>query len=285
MAKKKAESTEIKIPIWMPTYADLMTVLFTLFVLLFSMSSLSDEKFDAAAESLRNSFSVFNSAGGILGQMPGDQLISLPSITSQSGNSNDPGSEDYREQLKGQIANLEAELAEYEKKDLKVVTEEEKLKLDIMAIQEKKLNSFREQISDEIDKQGIGGYVSIVEEQERLVLRLDSQILFASGSAELSRAGHDVLLSLGVGFRELDHTIEVQGHTDNVPIRTYQYPSNWELSTQRATNVVRMLQDECSVPPSKLRSTGFGEYQPIADNSTTEGRQDNRRIDIVITTE
>jgi len=316
LARKKIEEDSGGAPEWMLTYSDLVTLLLTFFILLFSLSAIDASKFDAITSSLRSSFSIVNKSG-MLNSNAGDVMIS---VTDKSNATEDaetpppePGSREYTEMLEGTIVELREEVAalngEVETLNEEVVTlnediynlqdigeddlqkttpyemtEEEIIQKELRDARQQKLNNFKQDILEEVDKMGIGGYVSIVSEEERLVLRLNSQILFDSGSATLRAEGREVMLALGDSFRALDHLIDVQGHTDNVPINTYQFPSNWELSTQRATNVVRILQDDCDVPPAQLRSTGFGEYQPIGDNETQEGRQSNRRIDIVITT-
>jgi len=83
-------------------------------------------------------------------------------------------------------------------------------------------------------------------------------------------------------IRKYSNSIRIEGHTDNVPIKTAQFPSNWELSTARATNIVHYLVDAHEFPPEKLSAIGYGEYRPIADNSSEEGRQKNRRVDVVV---
>ena len=288
MAKKKpAPIIQTGSPEWLTTYSDLMSILFIFFVLLFSVANVDSAKFEAIAASLKNSFSIINMPGERdLGTTPGDSLVSITDKNNATEDKEmpEPGSKEYEEMLIGTIAELQKELEQFEKQnEVKELTEEEKIQLNLMEIKAKKLESFRKGISEEINKLGIGGYVTLESDQEKLVLRFDSQILFDSGSASLRLDGHRVLVDLGKSFRELDHNVEVQGHTDNRPIKTSQFPSNWELSTQRATNVVRILQDECDISPLHLSSTGFGEYQPIGDNNTEEGRQKNRRIDIVIT--
>ena len=303
--QKKEEEAKSGTPEWMTTFTDLVTLLMTFFVLLYSMSSIESSKFEAISSSIRSSFNIYNGSG-MIGSNPGDALFSFTNRTNASEDAEteppEPGSKEYTEMLEGTVSDLQvkldeatAELEQYQ--DAEIIhpgdsdttpvelTDEEIKQLEVRAARQKKLETFMHGILEETDRLGIGGYVSIVSEEERLVLRLNSQILFASGSAALGAQGREVMLALGDSFRDLDHFIEVQGHTDNVPIKTGQFPSNWELSTQRATNVVRILQDECGVPPARLRSTGFGEYQPIGDNDTQEGRQTNRRIDIVITTQ
>lgn len=315
MARKKAgQESGGGLPEWMATYSDLVTLLLTFFVLLFSMASVDVTKFEAVASSIRSSFNIMNMSS-MMNKNTGDEVLSITDKVNAAEDSEEPmpepGSKEYTEMLQGMVSELQVQvnelndqIAAYQDAELEnqegaqdnlegeqenqtsptyELSDEEIIQKEIHDARQQKLNNFKQDILEEVDKLGIGGYVSIVDQEERLVLRLNSQILFDSGSATLRPEGRNVMIKLGESFHNLDHLVDVQGHTDNVPIRNAQFPSNWELSTQRATNVVRILQDECGVPPSLLRSTGFGEYQPIGDNTTPDGRQSNRRIDIVIT--
>ena len=306
MARRKREEESLGLPEWMATYCDLITLVVVFFVLLFSMASIDIEKFEAVFNSIRSSFSIFD-ASDLMYNNAGDQMLSLLEASNSRYDRPvpEPGSKEYEEFVEFVMAeneSLRAELGiteeltwdaereseeanENEDQDVNehVLTPEELLFLELEAIRKEKLETFKTDIEGEIEALGIGAFVSIVEEKDKLVLRLNSQILFDSASAVIKTDGRDVLDELGKSFRDLDHFVEVQGHTDSRPIHTTQFPSNWELSNQRATNVVRFLQDQCEVDPVRLRSTGFGEYQPIGDNTTDDGRMLNRRIDIVIT--
>ena len=130
------------------------------------------------------------------------------------------------------------------------------------------------------------GKIEITTLQEQLTVNVLDQVLFDSGSAEIKPEGIEVLKRVGKILKELnDKTIVVEGHTDNVPISPTlkkKYPTNWELSTSRATTVVRYLQEEVGIDPSMLKAVGLSEYRPIADNDTEEGRSRNRRIEIIL---
>ncbi len=115
----------------------------------------------------------------------------------------------------------------------------------------------------------------------RLQVRALDRILFDSGSTRIKEEGQDVLSKVATQLKDIPrHRISVEGHTDNVPIRT-RFPSNWELSAARASGVVRLLIQQ-GLDPSKLSAVGFGPEQPIADNATREGRSRNRRIELVL---
>ncbi len=131
------------------------------------------------------------------------------------------------------------------------------------------------------------GEVRISELKGKLTVNVVDKILFDSGKADLKPAGVKVLQQIGdILNSAVDKNIQVEGHTDNVPISgglAARYPSNWELSTARATTVLHFLQDSAGVSGERLSAVGYGEYQPIASNATAEGRAQNRRIQIVLT--
>ncbi len=131
------------------------------------------------------------------------------------------------------------------------------------------------------------GEVKISELKGKLTVNVVDKILFDSGQAALKPAGIRVLQQIGDILKSaVDKDIQVEGHTDNVPIRgtlTQVYPTNWELSTARANTVLHFLQDKADIPGERLSAVGYGEYRPIASNSTPEGRALNRRIQIVLT--
>lgn len=115
-----------------------------------------------------------------------------------------------------------------------------------------------------------------------LVIRLNNAIFFDSGSAEIKKQSEDTLVEVAGLLNTIDNYIRIEGHTDNVPIRRSTYPSNWELSTARAVSVVKLFINKCNFSPDKLIAVGYGEFKPVADNSTAEGRAQNRRIDIIV---
>ena len=143
-----------------------------------------------------------------------------------------------------------------------------------------------EALIEEMKKEIEEGKIEITTLQEQLTVNVLDQVLFDSGSAEIKPEGIEVLDRVGKILKELDDkTIVVEGHTDNVPISPTlkrKYPTNWELSTARATTVVRYLQEKVGIDPSMLKAAGLSEYRPVADNSTEEGKSRNRRIEIIL---
>jgi chemotaxis protein MotB len=158
--------------------------------------------------------------------------------------------------------------------------EEKSSELDAMKDATDKI---REKMKDEIAK----GDIQLTESGGKLRVGLVDKILFDSGEAAVSKRGEGVLARVGAVLASIeDRHIQVSGHTDNTPISDklkQQYPTNWELSVARATNVVRFLQEKASVPADRLVASGYGEYQPIASNRTAAGRAKNRRIELLLT--
>lgn len=137
------------------------------------------------------------------------------------------------------------------------------------------------QIAKENGPQGMEGVNTTLTERG-LVVSLASSAFFESGEADLRPEARGVLASVAKNLIKSGRNIMIEGHTDNTPITTARYPSNWELSTARATTVVRWLIAAYHLPPDRLSASGYGEYHPLVANTTPENRSRNRRVDIVI---
>ena len=116
-----------------------------------------------------------------------------------------------------------------------------------------------------------------------MVINLPQDILFAPGSASLGRDGRETLSQIASVLSEFsDRTFQVEGHTDDLPIHTKSFPSNWELSAARALNIVKYLASEGNIEPSRLSAIGYGEYRPLVPNTSEANRMLNRRIEIFV---
>jgi chemotaxis protein MotB len=144
-----------------------------------------------------------------------------------------------------------------------------------------RLRSTYEGLVKDLEKEVAAGQIEITQLREGLQLNLAQEILFPSGSAEVSPAGAAVLAKVAERVSSLPHTVVVEGHTDDVPIHSSRYPTNWELAGARASRVVRILADH-GVDPKRLSAVSVGEFQPRAPNDTPEGRAKNRRIEITL---
>lgn len=137
-------------------------------------------------------------------------------------------------------------------------------------------------IKEHLQEEGLQEIIKIRIEERGIVLEIQDRILFDSGRAEIKPEAESLLVKVGGIVKSVPNEIIVEGHTDNVPINTAQYPSNWELSVMRAVRVVRFLSETQDIPSKRFLATGYGEYHPVATNTTVEGRAKNRRVNIVI---
>jgi len=197
--------------------------------------------------------------------------------------------------LRGQLGAKERELAELQTRiaDLESVRGElqrasGELKQQVAA-KERELAALRatqDELVDGLKKEIADRQVQVQRIRDRLRVELVDEILFDSGEAEIKTAGLEVLRRVGAILKKVEHRrIEVQGHTDNVPIKgalAKRFPTNWELSAARATNVARFLQDEAGIAPARLSATAMSEYRPRAPNDSDDGRRRNRRIEILL---
>ncbi|MDD2401318.1 MAG: OmpA family protein [Clostridia bacterium] len=145
----------------------------------------------------------------------------------------------------------------------------------------KKLEEIKKKLDAYLVSKGINEDVSTNIEERGIVIRLQESVLFSKGTADLYSESKKILTELALIFKEIENPIRIEGHTDNLPIHTERYPSNWELSTSRATNVLRHLIKQ-GLSGQQLSAVGYGEFHPIAPNDCEVNRKKNRRVDIVI---
>jgi chemotaxis protein MotB len=198
------------------------------------------------------------------------------------------------ESLAAQIGNLQTQLdilkkdseaAQKEKDDLQAEINELSQKAE-KAEQLEKATQTYQNLQKKLEKEIQEGQVKITEMKNRLTMTMVDKIIFPSGSAQISKEGKKVLDKVVSILKDVtDKRIQVEGHTDNVPIVSAlkkRFPTNWELSTARATEVVRYLQESGGLDARLLSASGFAEYQPVAPNESDEGKHKNRRIEIVL---
>lgn len=264
MAKKKQEDPPKGSPAWMSTFSDLMNLLLCFFVLLFSMSTVDTDKLEAVVASLQNAISILPTGGTSIGE--GEmisagvrQLEFLDSYYNEMANSK---AEDTDDQTDGKQSAQE----QYEQQEL---AESEKM---------------ADEIQKEIDNSQLSGKVDVDFNAEYVKLNLNGSILFASGKADLVKQAVPIVNKLGKILEKYNkNVIEVEGHTDNVPIRhSAKYENNEVLSVYRALAVTDQLRKNKNLNPKYIKFAGRGDYIPVADNSTAEGRSQNRRVEIKI---
>ncbi|RKO66876.1 OmpA/MotB family protein [Desulfofundulus salinus] len=144
------------------------------------------------------------------------------------------------------------------------------------------MENIRQELLRQIQKQGLAARVSATSEERGIVLSFQDEVLFKLGSAELTPRAREIIAAVAPVLLKTSNYIRIEGHTDNLPINTERYPSNWELSTARATAVVQELIRTANFPPQRLSAVGYGEYRPRVPNDSEAHRQMNRRVDLVI---
>lgn len=264
MAKKRQEEPKKGAPAWQSTFSDLMNLLLCFFVLLFSMSTVDAEKFEMVIASLQSSMSILPAGGSAIGDgnmvsAGVNQLEFLDSYYNDLANSQTMNENDVDGEEKNvSDAYKEQELAESEQ--------------------------MAEEVQNAVNQYGLQDLVEVDFNAEYVRISLSGAILFESGSAEFVSEARPVLDKISKILDNYDkNVIEVEGHTDNVPIvSSGKYEDNDVLSMYRALNVADYIRDVSSLNPAHIKSSGRGEYMPVADNSTAEGRALNRRVEIKI---
>lgn len=224
---------------WLTTYADLVTLLMTFFVMLFAMSSMDAQKFREMIVSIQKS----------LGASPAVIELVAP--------------------------DTKPEEAKPEERPALPPDIPQELLQDI----DKGLLS---DVQEFVEKTKLGEFIIVYREESRIVIQVEGQVFFASGEAALNPEALPILDDIVTIIQaHPQYQVNIKGHTDNIPIATALFPTNWELSAIRATTVLRHLIDG-GVDPRRLTATGYGEVLPIAPNDTPENRSRNRRVEFVL---
>ena len=217
---------------WIVSYADMVTLLFALFVVLYATSDANPQKLQSVRNSIDDAFSI-----GVLTGSNG----SSPIFNTGGG-----------------------------------------LTPSISEIRSNTFEGINKTLSGFAQANGLEGKMQVRTDADSITISLADNLLFDSGSADLKPGSQDVLLQVAAALRGLPNQMRIEGHTDNVPVNSIDYPTNWELSGERATRVLRFLTEDGGLDASRLFTAGYSDTRPIGDNATVEGRALNRRADIVI---
>lgn len=245
--RRRREEEHVNHERWLVSYADFITLLFAFFVVMYSVSSVNEGKYRVLSDALEAAF-----------RAPASSLNPV-----NVGRGGQPAAFDP----------TNVTMIKLPRMPLAHFIEEKEEQVDIDKIAENVENALESLIDQEL--------VSVKKDGLSLEIELKSRILFPSGSAELAGSARPILLQLADIIRGFDYPVRVEGFTDNVPISTRQFPSNWELSAARASSVVRLI-SSAGIDPLQLTASGFGEFRPISNNDTEEGRADNRRVVVVV---
>ena len=263
MAKKAAGGA----PAWMATFADLMSLLLTLFVLLLTFAEMDVVKYKAIAGSMSNA----------LGTARKDKLAGIVEIDGSLRRKvakNVDLSKREEEVLEGSdVQSVSVDLPELSEKELAKAMEK---------IEVRKAEELKKVLSDAIQGEMQKSGVSVERNGSNVIIRFPSSIAFSSGSNGLNTDFSDLIDKLAPILIKTPGEIVVSGHTDNVPLRGGKFESNWDLSAARATSVVHDLLFDHHLDPTRMTVQGFGDSRPIASNDTVEGRAANRRVEITI---
>ncbi len=257
MARKKKPEEHENHERWLVSYADFITLLFAFFVVMYAVSSVNEGKYRVLSNSLTTAFGKKSSSISPISLVstPSKASLIAPMVKSSGFQSLDLSMPTPGSQGEGDGSGAEAEMekiADEIAKSMKDLVDDESIKI-------------------EIGKNGVE-------------VEINTSVLFESGSSGLQRRAVPTLRKIAKILKEKSHSIQVEGFTDNVPIFTEVYPSNWELSAARAASVVHLFA-KSGVDPKKMAAIGYGEFQPTESNATANGRKKNRRVVVVISPE
>ncbi|MCD8038979.1 MAG: flagellar motor protein MotB [Lachnospiraceae bacterium] len=294
MAKKKEE---FKLPPgtpapWMSTFSDMMTLLMCFFVMLFAMSEVDAAKFEEFARSFQSTTSIFKGGAqaigdGILVSNGVSQLNMLDEYINSSGKTTESDSDDW-EDLDNSGASAQTEEATKEAAQILGLTQEEAQNLQetVEQMNEEKLKlseALAEKIEEALEENMISDKVGVSVYADYVLLTFNGAFLFDSGQADLKSDALPVLNKVGkILTKYAQWDIEIEGHTDSVPLNGGKYENNDVLSSYRALAVFDYFTENSDIDPAQIKHSGRGEYMPVADNSTVEGRAKNRRVEIKV---
>ncbi|HJV93425.1 MAG TPA: flagellar motor protein MotD [Azonexus sp.] len=242
MARRRREEEHENHERWLVSYADFITLLFAFFVVMYAISSVNEGKYKVLSNSLSNAFTNTTA-------QPGGQ----PIATIQGAPPIPP----------------------------RPIAKPDKLPDQKKVEQRKKMKNIASEIMDALQPLVAQGKVRLLETSRGVTIEINDSILFQPGQAKLQAASINAMLAIAQVLAASDFPITIEGHTDNIPIATPQFPSNWELSAMRATTVLRLFNDG-GVGAERLTAIGYGETRPVETNTTVEGRARNRRVSILI---
>lgn len=262
MAKKKQDEPPKGSPAWMATFSDLMNLLLCFFVLLYASASTDVEKLARieASFSNRDQFSILSQ---------GSSSVSAEGELISNGSS--------------QLTELDIAFNSLAKADGDEITSNTNLSEKYEQEGLEQSEEMASEVKEKIEANNLQNEIDVQYNAQYVQLSLNGALLFDSGKAEIKESSKAVLNKIGSILKKYSsNIIEIEGHTDNVPISSIKYASNLELSTARACTVYTYLLGNFNLDPTLLKASGYGENVPIASNSTPEGRAKNRRVEIKI---
>lgn len=250
MALKKEPEKHPNHERWLVSYADFITLLFAVFVVLYAMGQSDKAKVEAVMQSIQQSFGMTKpGTAPKINVIDSKTLLVVPSLKP-----------DISIAPPARARNGQAK----------------------MQAEEKDFRQIKSSIEAYLVKQGAQNKVTLEITRRGLIVSLKEAGFFDSGKAVIKQEAYELINTIAEAMTQYNNPLRVEGHTDNVPISSAQFPSNWELSTARATNGLKYLIKNFDVDPDKISATGYAEFRPMTNNATPEGRAKNRRVDLVM---
>ena len=257
---------------WVVSYADFITLLFAFFVVMYSISSVNEDKYRVLSNALVGAFNDKPIAINVQQAVP---MMDTPLLNDIVSAANEPPAPQVVIPLRvdqGEVVTAEAT----QEPDI-----EDKFSQDALNAAEEEVESISDSVVQRMQPSLEEDLINLKRNKFWLEVEIKSSLLFESGRSALIPSSVPLLLELADIFAELPNRIHVEGFTDDQPIRTPVFPSNWELSAARAAAVVRLF-ERAGIGPERMASIGYGEYQPLASNDTEEERAKNRRVVVVV---
>jgi chemotaxis protein MotB len=279
MARRKRHEEHENHEAWAIPYGDLVTLLLAFFVVMYAMSTVNEGKYRVLSDSLNEAFNGAPQQGGGTGsgngpngslEMPRSQVSRLMGISV-------PTAPTPAADVRTQIAAAASEEAKVAAPAVPAVGAQS----GADAAGSAQLGRVADQVSAAMGSLVAAGQVHVRRLQNSVVVDISADILFPSGVARLAAGASPPLQQLADALKPFTNAIRVEGHTDDRPISTVEFPSNWELSAARAASVVHLFMDR-GIEPDRLAVVGFGQYRPVDTNATPAGRNANRRVAVVI---
>jgi chemotaxis protein MotB len=271
MSRRKSHEEHVNHEAWAIPYGDLITLLLAFFVVMYALSSVNEGKYRVLSDSL---VAAFRSPPKSLEPIQiGEVSRARDSAEVQQQRTLVPLEID---KSLAEAAGLMERSAEYEQMREMGMSPEQ---IDQTVAE---ISNLSKLIGNELEALVAADQVKLRENSFWLEIEINTSVLFPVASAHLADSSVPIVRRIGEILAPTDSRVQVEGHTDNVPISTQEFPSNWELSAARAASVVRIFKD-AGVDPSKMAALGYAEFQPAGDNDTVEGRAANRRVVVVVT--
>jgi len=237
---------------WLIPYADILTLLLALFIVLYSMNTVDVKKF----EEMSRAFNVALSNG--------NGVMDFPSIIQQG---EDPSK-------KKQNA---------DDKDKSKDQKEQSAAEELIKKEQAELEDLKKKIDDYIDKHGLSTDLETKLNMSQLMITISDRALFEPGRAAVNPKGHELATAIATMLQQYPaYNVVISGHTDTTPMNTAEFRSNWDLSAIRAVRFMDIMLENEELVPSRFSAIGYGEYHPVADNDTVEGKAKNRRVEVSI---